>query len=283
MHLGSNLKHILTLLFLLIIIYTTLTGITYSYLSSDKDYKKYRLKDCINSKDCIWTTFEQVAFGLEFNQKYPEVIKRFNSKDISLGYYIEDKQKSPLLQSFLQKYISLIDYHTTINLSLNNKDPDILLLFVNDYDFRSRTGVINYIRNFLYKDKTDEEILSILENNNDNLCYLVSNLNTRTSIINKSIVFVRLDLKDFMLDACIQEEVTQAMGLFNDIKDIDYSLFNDDIITTNLTELDFLMLDIIYNEQMRPGLDKGRAKKVFNRLHDKIRDVTNPLKNSGTK
>ena len=188
-------------------------------------YKTYKtsyhtnqsLKSCINSSQCSWEVFSKIAFGLEFQQKYPEIIKKFNSSKISIGYHIENDQNQTLIQSFLTKYFDLIDYHTNLELEFSKESPDILMFFVNDYDFKSKPEILDYVKNYLNQ-PSKKEALKTIANQNNNLCYAIANTNKQTGQINKAVIFIRSTLKSFLLDTCIQEEITQAMGLLNDVK-----------------------------------------------------------------
>jgi len=64
------------------------------------------------------------------------------------------------------------------------------------------------------------------------------------------------------LVSCIVEELTQVMGLPNDSVDVYPSIFNDLSIYMLLTGLDYLLLKILYDPRLIPGMDRSQAAPV---------------------
>lgn len=58
---------------------------------------------------------------------------------------------------------------------------------------------------------------------------------------------------------CFIEEVTQALGLPNDSKIVRKSIFNDNYHGTELTDVDRLMVRVLYDTSMLPGMDRPEA------------------------
>ncbi|PIW31217.1 MAG: hypothetical protein COW30_00215 [Rhodospirillales bacterium CG15_BIG_FIL_POST_REV_8_21_14_020_66_15] len=69
---------------------------------------------------------------------------------------------------------------------------------------------------------------------------------------------VRVDPKIF-LRACVTEEITQLMGLINDVKGLTFSIFSDDSRHVDLTEADRWMLRVLYDARMKPGMKADEA------------------------
>lgn len=65
---------------------------------------------------------------------------------------------------------------------------------------------------------------------------------------------------------CIAEELTQAMGLANDSPLIANSIFNDDSRQALLAPWDTLMLRVLYDPRIRPGMTRNDAMPI-------VRDV----------
>jgi hypothetical protein len=66
--------------------------------------------------------------------------------------------------------------------------------------------------------------------------------------------------------ACIVEEITQLMGLPRDSEAVYPSIFNDKTPDDLLTGLDDLLLRILYNGQLRSGMDESQLRKVLPRV-----------------
>ena len=69
---------------------------------------------------------------------------------------------------------------------------------------------------------------------------------------------VMVDPKIF-LRACVTEEISQIMGLINDVKGLKFSIFSDDSPHVDLTEADRWMLRMLYDPRMKAGMKPEQA------------------------
>lgn len=78
----------------------------------------------------------------------------------------------------------------------------------------------------------------------------------RSASINKAIVIIPVDRARAhgKLMACVVEELTQIMGLPNDSSDVYPSIFNDHSFNNFLTGLDYLLLQLLYNDALKAGM-----------------------------
>ena len=63
-----------------------------------------------------------------------------------------------------------------------------------------------------------------------------------------------------MQRACIEEELAQGLGLANDSPYARPSIFNDDDEFATLTSMDAVMLQILYNPRLLPGMTLDQAR-----------------------
>jgi len=73
------------------------------------------------------------------------------------------------------------------------------------------------------------------------------------------------------LRACIIEELTQIMGLINDSRFVERSIFNDHSRYLELTLHDRWLLRVLYNSEMKPGMPADQALKEARRYLSVIR------------
>ena len=66
--------------------------------------------------------------------------------------------------------------------------------------------------------------------------------------------------------SCIHEEIAQGLGLANDSPTARPSIFNDDEEFALLTTQDELMLKILYNPALRPGMTESEARPIVESL-----------------
>lgn len=84
-------------------------------------------------------------------------------------------------------------------------------------------------------------------------------------------VFIPDNAEPWLVRICLIEEIMQALGTANDLFGLGPSIFNDDGAHLWPTNLDYLMLRVLYAPEMRTGLARqqtlGRARQVLNRLN----------------
>ena len=63
--------------------------------------------------------------------------------------------------------------------------------------------------------------------------------------------------------SCVHEEMAQAMGLPNDSPEARPSLFNDDLEFALLTEHDAILLRMLYDPRLRPGMTAAEVRPLL--------------------
>ena len=84
-------------------------------------------------------------------------------------------------------------------------------------------------------------------------------------------VYIPNTLEPYLMRLCLIEEIAQALGPANDLYGAGMSIFNDDNVHVWPTALDYLMLRVLYQPEMRTGLSRAetrrRARQVLARLN----------------
>jgi len=78
----------------------------------------------------------------------------------------------------------------------------------------------------------------------------------------KVIAVIRAEHPDLMRRSCIHEEVAQGMGLVNDDPRARPSIFNDDDEFALLTRHDEMLLEILYDPRLRPGMGPAEVMPI---------------------
>ncbi|MEM9012040.1 MAG: DUF2927 domain-containing protein [Pseudomonadota bacterium] len=89
-------------------------------------------------------------------------------------------------------------------------------------------------------------------------------------IIDAGVVLIRSETQGLFRQACIEEELAQALGLGNDDPRVRPSIFNDDQEFALLTAHDELLLRIHYDDRLRPGMDEAEVRAVIDPI---VREV----------
>ncbi len=81
-----------------------------------------------------------------------------------------------------------------------------------------------------------------------------------------AVALLRTELPPLLRRSCIHEELAQGMGLANDSPAARPSIFNDDEEFALLTRHDELLLRILYDPRLRPGMSEAEAAPVVHRI-----------------
>ena len=68
------------------------------------------------------------------------------------------------------------------------------------------------------------------------------------------------------LVACIVEEITQVLGLPNDSDTAYPSIFNDHTPEDLLSTLDVVLLQLLYEPELKPGMTKTQVKPIVRKI-----------------
>ncbi|MCA0997846.1 DUF2927 domain-containing protein [Alloyangia pacifica] len=82
----------------------------------------------------------------------------------------------------------------------------------------------------------------------------------------QAIAVIRSEHPDLLRRSCIHEEVAQGLGLGNDSPQARPSIFNDDDEFALLTSMDEMLLKILYDPQLKPGMDAATARPIVQDL-----------------
>ena len=82
----------------------------------------------------------------------------------------------------------------------------------------------------------------------------------------RAVALVRSEHPDLTRRACYHEELAQGMGLANDDQNARPSIFNDDEEFALLTTHDEMLLRILYNPRLTPGMTATEARPIVQEL-----------------
>jgi hypothetical protein len=88
------------------------------------------------------------------------------------------------------------------------------------------------------------------------------------------LVLIRAGLPDALLRSCIEEELTQSLGLPNDDARVRPSIFNDEKEFGVLTAHDELLLRVLYDPRLSPGMPPEIAMPVVRRIIAELRPAS---------
>ncbi|MGR3322557.1 MAG: DUF2927 domain-containing protein [Pseudooceanicola sp.] len=82
----------------------------------------------------------------------------------------------------------------------------------------------------------------------------------------RAIAFVRAEHPDLMRRSCYHEEMAQGLGLANDSPEARPSIFNDDDEFALLTTHDEMLLKMLYDPRLKPGMTPPQARPIIEEI-----------------
>ena len=89
-------------------------------------------------------------------------------------------------------------------------------------------------------------------------------------VYRRAVGVIRAEHPRLLRDSCLHEEVAQGLGLANDSRAARPSIFNDDEEFALLTRHDELLLTILYDPRLQPGMDAVTAEPIIRTIADEI-------------
>ncbi|MBU3029380.1 DUF2927 domain-containing protein [Paracoccus marinaquae] len=111
-----------------------------------------------------------------------------------------------------------------------------------------------------------QDISALSQLDRDNLCSVFAYSQGSSAAYVRAIALLRAELPTRLRSSCIHEELAQGMGLANDSPAARPSVFNDDEEFALLTLHDELLLKILYDPRLRPGMTESEAVPIVRRI-----------------
>lgn len=112
----------------------------------------------------------------------------------------------------------------------------------------------------------DTAVRTITDMPRSTFCLVFAFSRSGSSDYVNAIAVVRAEHPDLLRLSCIQEEVAQGLGLANDSPRARPSIFNDDEEFALLTSHDELLLRMLYDRRLRPGMTSVEAAPIVEQI-----------------
>ncbi len=119
---------------------------------------------------------------------------------------------------------------------------------------------------------TEGQLDSVTQMSADTYCQVLTQSDDMTSTYARAVAVIPSEHPDLMRLACIDEELAQALGLPNDSNAARPSIFNDDQEFALLTRQDEMMLRILYDPALHPGMTEAEARPIVETLATRLID-----------
>ena len=106
------------------------------------------------------------------------------------------------------------------------------------------------------------DVQAIVDMRPQNFCTVFAYSAGSSPVYSRAVAVIRSELPQRMFQSCVHEELAQGMGLANDSPRARPSIFNDDEEFAYLTRHDELLLRILYDPRLVPGMTEAEARPV---------------------
>lgn len=116
-----------------------------------------------------------------------------------------------------------------------------------------------------------DEVIAEIENlPRSTFCAVYAFSEPGTSVYVAAIAVIRDEHPSLLRRSCVHEEVAQGLGLPNDSPAARPTIFNDDEEFALLTRHDELLLQILYDARLTPGMRPAEARPIVRRIAEEL-------------
>ena len=109
---------------------------------------------------------------------------------------------------------------------------------------------------------TPVQISAVTRMDRSTYCLVYAQSDGAAQVIQRAFAVIPAEHPDLLRLSCLHEEIAQGLGLTNDSRSARPSIFNDDEEFALLTRQDELMLRILYDPALRPGMTEAEARPI---------------------
>ena len=168
---------------------------------------------------------------------------------------LEQRKKD---QAAIASYATRLSRLTGLPIRVTNRRPNHVVLIVNEGE---RGGLAERIRAFA-PDVSQAALDTVTRMRPDTYCTVFSFTPGTSASYSGALTVIRGELPDRLRLACIHEELAQSLGLIADHPHARPSIFNDNEEFALLTKQDELMLRMLYDRRLRPGMTLAEARPI---------------------
>lgn len=158
----------------------------------------------------------------------------------------------------VRDYADRLSALTGVTIRQSSFSPNFVVLILNELD---RQGYETQLRE-LVPGIDESAIRTVIDLPKDQLCIVIGTFGQDGVRYNKAVALIRGEHPDLLRLSCIHEEMAQGMGLANDSPRARPSIFNDDEEFGLLTTQDELMLQMLYDPRLQPGMTAAEAAPI---------------------
>jgi hypothetical protein len=221
------------------------------------------------SPEMLARNFEQIAFYNEYDGNFtgrggPSPLRRWDvpvRMEVIFGPSVQPSQQrgdAAVVRDFAARLAAATGHSVSMG-----GTPNFIVVIASDDD-RAEALARAAAR---VPGITPESLRAMTDMRRDTYCAVAAyatgpQANTYTA----AVAVIRSENPDLLRLSCIHEELAQGMGLANDSPGARPSIFNDDDEFALLTRHDELLLKMLYDPRLRPGMVAGEARETVREI-----------------
>lgn len=199
--------------------------------------------------DYIEKAFYEIAFKNEYASGTFKVVKWHTPIRYQVEY--RDMPHNPLLKAQLSAHLMHLEKITGLSISEQKSAINLNIIFTQKH--RYKQDILPYTKEMLADKIADES-------------HCMGNFQTnKRGEIAQGVIIIPVDhaFSKGLFVSCIVEETTQLLGLPNDSDWVHPSIANDQSQIELLTGLDYLLLKILYDTNLKAGMSKAISQPII--------------------
>ncbi|QDC10525.1 DUF2927 domain-containing protein [Oceanicola sp. D3] len=186
---------------------------------------------------------QPVRFGLRFGESVPEAQRAKDRANVA-------------------SYVRRLGKATGHPMSMGTGNGNFTVLMLNEDE---RAAIGPELQRLV--PGIDRAAIRTIENlPRDTLCLVFATTTATSSVYTRAVAIIRAEHPDLLRLSCIHEELAQGLGLANDSPEARPSIFNDDEEFGLLTTHDEMLLRILYDKRLEPGMTALEAKPIVKKI-----------------
>ncbi len=214
----------------------------------------------------ILSDFDVVAFRNEFVEvTNPRVIKWASPLRVHVD---QDVRLDEAPRRFLDDHMDRLARLTGLDIAYVD-DPEASNYII---VFTRRAKYEDFVRRHTAELESAKQAQLIHRTRRSN-CLGLYSVGSDSHAIMRAVVIIPVDHANerALLTRCIVEETTQTMGLPNDDDNVNPSIFNDRSVLKDLSRHDELLLRLLYDPRLTPGMPRDEALQIAGRILPELR------------
>ncbi|MYF88668.1 MAG: DUF2927 domain-containing protein [Boseongicola sp. SB0676_bin_33] len=165
-------------------------------------------------------------------------------------------------QEFIARFAGRLSALTGVPITLTSRMANFHVFVVNEDERRAMGPVLRAI----HPDIDPSTVSKVLGIRRPTLCLVYATEGRAKGVYAKAVAVVRAEHPMLLRQSCYHEELAQGLGLPNDNPRVRPSIFNDDEEFAFLTTQDELLLRMLYDRRLRPGMTAPEGRPIVERI-----------------